>query len=187
MICKIWKQFVNTLTAEDKYSLLNRDNLTQPIDMQLSHKQKTFSWIGFEFFKFALSLEHFKQKDDPLRWPFEKQHSKRLQTLLKSERQCLYHICWWLRGQLRREKSPLVIRKILKLVVNTFIAHEKYSLLNRDNLTQQIHIQFSQKQKTFPALSFAFLKSMLNLQHFQQKDDPHSWCISEIMDSEKRS
>ena len=35
--------FVNTSTADDKYSLLNSDNLTQPIKMQLSRKQKTFS------------------------------------------------------------------------------------------------------------------------------------------------
>ena len=60
-------QFVNTLTAEDKYSLLNRDILTQPIDLPLSHKQKIFSGIDFEFFKFTLSLEHFKEKDDLLR------------------------------------------------------------------------------------------------------------------------
>ena len=30
--------FVNTMTVDDKYSLLNRDNLTQPIHMQLSQK-----------------------------------------------------------------------------------------------------------------------------------------------------
>ena len=34
---------VNTLTADDKYSLLNRGNLMQHIQMQLSHKQKHFS------------------------------------------------------------------------------------------------------------------------------------------------
>ena len=43
MICKIVGLFVNTLTADDKYSLLNNHNLTQPIQMQLSQKQKTFS------------------------------------------------------------------------------------------------------------------------------------------------
>ena len=32
----------NTFTADDKYSLLKRDNLTQPIQMQLSKKQKFF-------------------------------------------------------------------------------------------------------------------------------------------------
>ena len=35
--------FVNILTADHKYSLLNRNNLKQPIQMQLSHKKKTFS------------------------------------------------------------------------------------------------------------------------------------------------
>ena len=43
MICKVLRLFVNTQTADDKYSLLNRDNLTQPIQMQLSQEQKTFS------------------------------------------------------------------------------------------------------------------------------------------------
>ena len=40
---------VNTLTANDKYSLVNRDSLTQPIHMQLSQKQKTFSEIVLRF------------------------------------------------------------------------------------------------------------------------------------------
>ena len=35
--------FVNTLTADDKQSILERDNLTQPIQIQLSNKQKNFS------------------------------------------------------------------------------------------------------------------------------------------------
>ena len=46
VIHKILIVFVNTLTADDKHYLLNRDNLTQPIQMQLYQKQKTFS----EFF-----------------------------------------------------------------------------------------------------------------------------------------
>ena len=35
--------FVNTLTADDKQSILERDNWTQPIQIQLSNKQKNFS------------------------------------------------------------------------------------------------------------------------------------------------
>ena len=35
--------FVNTFTAADKYSPLNKDNFTQPIEIQLSQKSKTFS------------------------------------------------------------------------------------------------------------------------------------------------
>ena len=32
--------FLNIFTADYKYSLLNRDNLKQPIQMQLSQKKK---------------------------------------------------------------------------------------------------------------------------------------------------
>ena len=46
VICRILGLFVNSLAANDKYSLLSRDNLTQPIDIQLSKKQKMF----LEFF-----------------------------------------------------------------------------------------------------------------------------------------
>ena len=37
------KTVFNTFSADGKYSLLNTDNLTQPIQMELSQKQKTFS------------------------------------------------------------------------------------------------------------------------------------------------
>ena len=42
-------------------------------------------------------------------------------------------------------------------------------LLKRDNLTQPIQIQLSQKQKIFSEFSFAFLKSILNLKHLPRK------------------
>ena len=41
--------FIKTLTTDDKYSLLNRDNLTQPIPTQLSQKQETFSNFSVPF------------------------------------------------------------------------------------------------------------------------------------------
>ena len=56
--------FVNTLSADDKYSFLNRDNLTQPIQMQLSRKEKTFSEFFCAFLKSSLNFEHFQKKDD---------------------------------------------------------------------------------------------------------------------------
>ena len=65
-------------------------------------------------------------------------------------------------------------------------ADDKYSLLNRDNLTQPIRTQLSQKQKAFSQNFLAFSKCALNLQHFQKKDDPQSWSISEITHSTKR-
>ena len=54
--------FVNILTADDKYSLLNRDNLRQPIQMQLSQKHKTFSQFVAAFLKARLNFEHFQKK-----------------------------------------------------------------------------------------------------------------------------
>ena len=57
--------FVNTLTADDKYSLLNRHNLTQPILTELSRKQTAFSQLLLAFWKSTLNFEHFQKKDDP--------------------------------------------------------------------------------------------------------------------------
>ena len=53
------------MSADDKYSLLKRDNLTQPIRTQLSQKQKPFYQFLLAFSKYALNLEHFQKKDDP--------------------------------------------------------------------------------------------------------------------------
>ena len=72
----------------------------------------------------------------------------------------------------------LVLCKMLKLFVNTLIADDKYSLLNRDNLTQPVQILLSQKEKSACHFFFAFLKSTLNFEHFQKKDDPHRKCVS---------
>ena len=55
---------VNTLAADEKYPFLNRDNLTIPIQMQLSQKQKKFSQIPATFLKSKLNLEYFRKKDD---------------------------------------------------------------------------------------------------------------------------
>ena len=68
----------------------------------------------------------------------------------------------------------LVLCKFLRLLVKTLTDDEKYSLLYRENLTQPIQLLLSQKRKTFPQFSSAFLKSTLNFQHFEKKDHPHS-------------
>ena len=72
------------------------------------------------------------------------------------------------------------------MFVNTLTADDMYSLLNRDNLTQPIRTQLFQKQKAFSRFFLAFLKSTLNFENFQKKDDLHSESISEITHSEKR-
>ena len=65
-------------------------------------------------------------------------------------------------------------------------AFDKCSLPNRDNLMQPIHIQLSQKLKTFSGFFPAFSKCRLNFEHFQKKDDAHNLFISEAADRENR-
>ena len=65
--CNILRLFVNTLTDDYKYSPLNRDKLTQPTQILLSQKQKTFSQFFHSFLKCTLNFEHFQKKDDPHR------------------------------------------------------------------------------------------------------------------------
>ena len=68
VICKILGVFVNTLTADGMYSLLNSHNLLQHLQMILSQKQKNFSWYSFAIWKCRFNFENFQKKDDRHRW-----------------------------------------------------------------------------------------------------------------------
>ena len=65
MLSKILRLFVNTLTGEHKYTLLNRDNLAEPIQILLRQKQKTFSQFLSAFLKYTLNFILFQENDDP--------------------------------------------------------------------------------------------------------------------------
>ena len=56
VICKILGLFVNILNADHLYFLLNRENLRQPIQMQISQVQKIFPIL-----KSKLNFEHFQK------------------------------------------------------------------------------------------------------------------------------
>ena len=45
-------------------------------------------------------------------------------------------------------------------------------------------MQLSQKQKSFSQLFAAFLKSRLYFKDFKSKDEPHTFCIVEVTESE---
>ena len=62
---KFFRRFLNTLTANDTYSLNSKDKWMQAIQMHLSQKQKIFSEIFLAFLESALNFEHFQKK----RWP----------------------------------------------------------------------------------------------------------------------
>ena len=203
LTCKILQLLVSTLATNDKCPNLIRDNLTIPIQVQLSHNHKWFSQFFAAFLKSRINFQHFEKKDNPhsfcisqitdcelpkkskntrFRGPFDKQHGKCSQGLLKSGSQHLYQIHCSRPRKLSWKKSLLLKCKILVLLINRLAADEKYPVLNKDNLTIPIQMQLSKQQKTFSQLFLAFWKSSSNFKHFQQKDGCHRFCISEISD-----
>ena len=65
MIQKILRLFVNTLTVDESHYVLNRDNLRELIQIQLSQKQKNFCDVFFAVLKSILNFKHLPKNDDP--------------------------------------------------------------------------------------------------------------------------
>ena len=64
VIHKILRLFVYILIVNDKHYLLDRDHLTQRIQIQLSQKQRIFSEFFLTFLKSILNFKHLAKKDD---------------------------------------------------------------------------------------------------------------------------
>ena len=115
-ICKLLGLFVSTLTLNGTYSLCISENLLQPY-WNASKKPKTFSQYFAPFPKSTSNLKRFEKKSQShslcifgknvLRpmpkkarfgAPFDSQHVKGIQTLVKSAWQHLYHIFFHLLG-----------------------------------------------------------------------------------------
>ena len=62
VLCKILGLVVNTLSEDERYCLLYKDNLLHPIQILLSQKQKTFSQFFSPFLKSTLNFERFQKK-----------------------------------------------------------------------------------------------------------------------------
>ena len=59
---KFFRPFLNTLTANDKYSLNSKDKWMQTIQMLFSQKQNFFCQFFSALFESALNFEHFQKK-----------------------------------------------------------------------------------------------------------------------------
>ena len=62
LTCQILVLLVNTLDVDERYPVLNRDNLTIPIQMQLSLRQETLSQFFSASLKFTLRFQYFEKK-----------------------------------------------------------------------------------------------------------------------------
>ena len=74
----------------------------------------------------------------------------------------------------------LVRSEVLGQFVNTLTAVYNYFRYNLENLLQQVQTLISLKPNTFSGLFIASLKSTLNLEYFEKKDQSHSLSITEI-------
>ena len=195
LTCEILELLVNTLATDEKYPILNRENLKIQNSDAITSDRKTFSKFFPTFLKSRLNFKYFEKKDDPhsfciaeitnsqnvvtsmskksrFRGAFDIQHGKRAQELLKFTSDTLYNIQRSAPRKLSRKKSVLLTCKILGLLLNTLATDEKYPVLNRDNLTIPIQMQLSQKQKSFSQVFATFSKNRLNFEHFFKKRRP---------------
>ena len=116
-----------------------------------------------------------------------RQHINRLQTLLTTVRNQFHTTPPLICEERNTKRLVLVIYQFLGQFVNTWTADFKYSRYNRENIWQKDPMQISRKPKTFSEFSIAFLKSTLNLEYFERKDQAMSLSITEIINCETGS
>ena len=80
--------FFNALTADDKYSGSNMQNLPKQFQRPLSQKQKTFSGFFIVFLKCAWNLENFQKKDEYPSLIISEILDSEIRGYLKSKRSC---------------------------------------------------------------------------------------------------
>ena len=69
---KFFRRFLNTLTANDNYSLNSKDKWMQTIQMLLSQKQNIFPEFFSSFFEYALNFDHFQKEMTLIAYVFPK-------------------------------------------------------------------------------------------------------------------
>ena len=115
---------------------------------------------------------------------FGRQHVNMSQTLLRSARNQFHTTLPLIRDRGSRKRLVLVRSELLGHFVNTLIADYMYYCFNRENLSQKVPIQTSLELKTCSRFFIAFLKSTLDFQYLEKKDNSESLSITEILNSE---
>ena len=82
---EIWRLFVSTLTADDRYIHRNMQNFPPQLQTPIYQKENTFSGFFISFLEHAWNLEHFeKKKKKWLSWPnYFRNYWLRQSSLLK--------------------------------------------------------------------------------------------------------
>ena len=180
------------MTANYKYSRSNTEDLSLPVQIQLSEKLERYSQFFIAFSKSALNFEYFEAKMVLIalvflrllipKHAFTSMHkrpsfwklcgSERVKDsvkLFKSAKKPFYPNLAALWVKLSKKKLFLVRSEILGLLVNTLTVNYEYSRSNTEKLPLPVQIQLSEKLETFPRLFIAFSKSALNFDYFERK------------------
>ena len=137
--------------------------------MKIFLKKMTLIADVFPKLQTQKNLVRSMPKKSSFKRSFGKQHGKQAEALLRFAWQNLYQIYWLLLRQLTFKNFLLVIGKISSLFPNSLSGDGKYSLFNRENLTQPIQMEVSRKEKTFSEFFSSFFKSSLKFWTFSKK------------------
>ena len=121
--------------------LINFLNL-HPI-LNILKKNMIFIAIAFPKLQTMKGLIRPLSKNRCFTTPFESQHVKRPETLVKSAWEHFYHLVSSFSGKVISKRSLLVMCEILGVVVNILNANDKYPVPDCKNLLLQIQRQLS--------------------------------------------
>ena len=113
--------------------------------------------------------------------PFDSEHVKASQTLMKSESQHFYHTFSSLLARYTFSKSVLVIFSHFGLFVKTLNADDKCSLRNSENLSEPIQMQLSKILKTFSQHFAQLVQSTSTFKHFEKKLALATYVFSKLL------
>ena len=81
----------------------------------------------------------------------------------------------------------LLRSEVLGQFANTSTVHYKYSRYDLENLPHQVQMQISPKPKTSSPFFITSMKSTLNSEYFEKKDQAHTLSFTKIIDCETGS
>ena len=123
-------------------------------------------------------------KNCGLRKRFDSQHEKVSQILAKSPGEQFFHLFSAFWEKFIWNISPVLLGEILGIFLKTLSAGGQYPIEDWENFALPIQMQLSEKGKHFSQFFLWFLESTSNFKYFEEKDDDHSKCVSEITDCE---
>ena len=148
--------------------------------------QKKMSFIAKIFPKFLTGKKvvSWMLELSCFRTPFWSQRVHGCRTLLKCAGR-KFCSCFALIWEISSTETSVLFRsEILGRCFNSLTGDHMYSHLIREIFPQLVWTKLCQKPKTFSAIFIPFFKYTSNLEHFEKKDELHSWNISEFLDHE---